>query len=225
MSTFVYITAPGNAVLHSQAVPHPPISRIKREARKMMKDLSDLDEILTNLKEMDSDFELRQYGISNFTASRGFTGDGIANPNSEGIEERDEGGTVLTSNNDTIIYHVQANIVKNGTVDLMKQGFEDSESDDLAERLMAALVSVVEGNAGDRRCIDQFGTSAATGFIRVDNPDGTAYVDLSVVGNGEFEVVEKSLEEFEKWKADGRKQTKCLRRLLNMFVKPLACLV
>lgn len=189
MSLFVYLSSPGHAVMHSQAMPHAPISKIKRQARQMMEEVSDLDQILANLEEMDENYETRQYGIANFTASTGNTGNLVGGDSGyPNTTESDIGGSVTTSNNDTIIYHAQANTVTNGTLELMVQGFEDSDSDDLAEKFMAALVSIVGGNGGDKRCLDYYGTSAATGFIRVENSDRSNYIDISVVGNGEFEV-------------------------------------
>lgn len=231
MSQFIYVGVPGSSVLHTQARSLPPfVSDIKDKAIEMMMDpLADLDDILDTMKEMDPDFIYRQYGIANSTTSRGYTGPGIAEtyatdfPELGVTEQHDVGGSVITAANKTMTFHALANIVSNGTVDLLVQGFENSTSEDIAERLVAALRSAVEAGAGDMRCLSEFGTSAAVGFVHVDNPDGTEYIHLSIIGNGETEPTEKIQKELDEWNANGRKNKSRLQRLFNRFISVISC--
>lgn len=219
----LYHGIPNRTIYHAQAVMARPCSPIFTTASEMMNASEvDLDEVLDAMLEVDStNFynplvclrcgiyprnTLRQYGMANFTSSLGYTGENIETLYNEMYdfehEELDEGGSVVTSTGNSMVYHSLANVVTPGTVASMSKGFSESNSTNLAERLMAAMASVLAEGEGDQRCLTQDGvsTTAAVAFLHVDNPDGTDYIDLRIIGDGSVEPLELLQAEFDNWK-------------------------
>jgi hypothetical protein len=215
----LYVSVPNHAVMHTQGLLLPRDSPIITTARDMMKipESASLDDILNNMQTMDTlpfgedeefpEVDLRQYGIANFNTTRGYTGKELVELYKKMFsfptENYDVGGSVnmTTADGQSMEYHALANVVSEGTVNLLEQGFKESDSDDLAVRLMAAMTSVVGGGAGDGRCINGFNTSASGAFLHVDNPDGSVYLHLNIVGSGITEPIVELQRQFNEWKA------------------------
>ncbi len=199
----------------------------ENDVKDILQMMRDLD---TETLEVSSDdnfptVTLRQYGIANFDSSAGYTGENLTplfdvlGFTYDGVEQEqvDVGGTVRSSTSTTnnLVYHAQGNIVSTGTVNLLKTGFEEEvvSNDDndeiqngaeLAARLMAAMRSVASSEgAGDMRCLysdSGSSTSASGAYLHVDNPDGTVYVHLNIIGDGMTEPVDELQKAYDEWR-------------------------
>jgi hypothetical protein len=215
----LYVGVPNHGVLHTQAVVIDHESDVVMAAKTMLEGDAPLELILETMLALDpgeigdgavvyTSTTLRQYGIANFSSDVGFTGSNLfdlyLNDLGYGITENfDNGGSFSP-----YTHHAQANAVVDGTVNSMRLAFvgvitdpEIPEICDLAGRLMAAMQTVVLAGHGDVRC--SAGNTTATGaFLHVDNPDGTEYVHLNIVGDGSFEPVLALRESFDVWRAE-----------------------
>ena len=162
------------------------------------------------------DFQFRQNAIAdldgNFAA---WTGESIAPLyESEGTFEtaqNDQG-----SSDERFAYSAQGNVVTNTTVSSLILGFEgqieeidneQDECDDLAARLMQAMLAVQLNGDGDERCIradfdpmDAVGTPAAGAFLKVEAADGIVVVDI-VIGLGLVDPTIELKEQYDEWRA------------------------
>ncbi|KAL7545109.1 hypothetical protein ACHAWF_008473 [Thalassiosira exigua] len=220
----LYHSAPNRSVLHTQGLVMDDADIIAA-VEGMMADDASIDEVLAKMKELDDGaliglpmVELRQYGMTNFKAEShgGYTGKSLQKLYDEVLEIPDTVQVDLgvgrgDPNADATVsgrysHHAQGNVVANGTVEALSDGFvagggDDDPCDDLPARLMAALTRAVEGGLGDARCIADFeGLSASGAFLHVDHPDGAEYVHLNVVGDGTFEPVEALRKEYLIWR-------------------------
>lgn len=227
----LYVSVPNHTVMHTQGLLLPrdsPILTTALDAIMATDENADIREILETMQEMDTDIirvsevssfptvSLRQYGIADFTSHAAYTGQNLTKVYELlfdfETEETDEGGSFITKNGHTILYHALANVVSSGTVDSLKLGFEegwdeDEDDDDasiLAARLMTAMESVVVAGKGDGRCLNVpgDGTSASGAFLHVDNADGTVYVHLNVIGDGTTEPIDELRRRYDAWMDD-----------------------
>jgi hypothetical protein len=218
----LYVSEPNRSVLHTQGWLIPHDSPIVLNVRELMKNETPPDEILEAMLEQDVGFfraldvfgipgfgsipeaNVRQWGLADFEASAGYTGDQLDFVYEEilgilGTIQQDKGGV-----HNRFQYHAQSNIVVNGTNERMQEGFESPPvgfCDDLPGRLMAGLY--VGGSlGGDVRCDP---VSASGAFLHVDNPDGTEYLHIEIVGDGSVEPLDELAGSYFKW----REQNPC----------------
>lgn len=102
-------------------------------------------------------------------------------------------------------FHAQGNVVKDGTVESLYDGFieggDGSNTCDMTYKLMSAMDRVLEDGGGDMRCINEHNGISATGaFLHIDEADGKELIHLNIFGDGTFEPVEKLRQEFLVWK-------------------------
>ena len=217
----IYFSSPGKSVLHAQGLLLDPDGIVIQTAKQMMDNTEPLGDVLNHMKEIDTGYydvvdtddlrqvDLRQYGIANFTAHDGYTGDKLQYIYDEvfgmlGSVQKNVGKTDI---NDRYTYHALGNIVLDGTVESMQSGFEDQNDEfnfgtcDMAGKLMAAMNRVANEGLGDKRCIDDMGgISAAGGYLHIDNEDGSVLLHINIVGDGSSEPVELMKESFMEWR-------------------------
>mmetsp|Transcript_4015 Transcript_4015/g.6122 ORF Transcript_4015/g.6122 Transcript_4015/m.6122 type:complete len:380 (+) Transcript_4015:151-1290(+) len=212
----IYLSSPGKSVLHVQGLLLDPDGIIVKTAKQMMDNSEPLEDVLNEMKEKDTDnydgfdtVDLRQYGIANFTAHDGYTGDKLQYIYDEvlgvlGSVQKNVGKKDVS---DRYIYHALGNVVLDGTVESMQSGFEDQNDEfdfgacDMAGRLMAAMNRVANEGLGDKRCVDdEGGISAAGGYLHIDNEDGSVLLHINIVGDGSSEPVELMKESFMEWR-------------------------
>ena len=146
---------------------------------------------------------LRQNLIADFDSTAGFTGPNIevviTNAFNQSLEQTDAG-----LEQGPYKAHAGANICLEGTVQAVLDGFSEDTTDfgscDLPGRLMNSMYNVLAQNLGDYRCVVDFNTTAAVGYIRVMNPDGSIVVDINQVGNGRREPLEIMKRKFLAWR-------------------------
>lgn len=221
----LYLSVPNRSVLHTQGIVVDN-EIVVSTAREMMEGGESIDDILTKIREVDTaDFggfpivELRQYGMADFNTNShgGYTGGSLQTVYDYilevkntvqvdmGFDRNDEdAGSMIRGR---YSFHAGGNVVAEGTVPSLSDGFlggedEDTQHCDMAARLMAAMDSVVQDGLGDMRCInDHGGVSASSAFIHIDDADGTELIHINIVGDGSFEPVEKVRQEFLAWRA------------------------
>jgi hypothetical protein len=212
----LYHAVPGKGVLHAQAVlqedTSPPIV-IALELLGNETNPSDIIDVITGDKVDPGDItdgfpynQMRQYGIVDIQGgAAGYTGSKLAQFyevltifDTAQVDTQGSTGNSFT-------YSAQGNVVTNVTVPSVEMGFvglpEKGTGCDLADRLMIAVEAGGIEGGGDKRCITEFDTPAAGGFLHVDNPDGTVLVHIDIVGNGTVNPLLELREQYDEWRA------------------------
>ncbi len=200
----LYISAPNRSVLHTQGLylPRDPESPIITLAREYMNSGNyTVQEILASMKSVDNetetlgddgmvfDFvEARQYIIANFESATAYTGAEMGFLYKEFGFPDSEIDTEGMAYDDRYIAISGGNLVSDGTVAAMQDGFANAaesqfagEIDDLAGRLMSALHEVIAQGLGDVRCKEGFNTTATGAYLHIDNPDGSTHLHINIV--------------------------------------------
>lgn len=154
---------------------------------------------------------LRQYAIADFDSHIGYTGSSLYTIYHDifgfpGSTEQTHSGGEATSSR--YVYHAAGNIVKEGTVQSLQNGFLTEEDNDvygfglcdMAGKLMNAMYHLLKDGNGDSRCLLQYGTTAASGFLHIDNADGTEYIHINAIDDGTKEPLEKLKRKFMRWR-------------------------
>lgn len=225
----LYLSAPNRSVLHTQGQMYGT-DAIKKTAMEMMERNEPIDVVLKEMQELDTDpwpfgefllVDMRQYGMADFNADShgGYTGKSLQTIYDdvlliENTEQVDTGAgrNDVEGTNGTVrgrhSFHAQGNVVAEGTVTTLSDGFLGGGGDDrfdprcdMAARLMAAMNGVAEGGLGDVRCISDHGGVSATGaFLHVDEADGTELIHINEIGDGSYEPVEEVNRQFLVWR-------------------------
>ena len=215
----LYHGVANRSVLHAQGLLLDRSDPIITAAKKMMQDGEYVDDVLNAMKALDTknftvtdelsffEVDVRQWGIADFKSHAAHSGEKLATlwnfyGYSDSIEQVDAGSVSISERYN---YHAMGNIVSNGTVKTMQFGFESEDNEhgfglDLAGRLMEAIYLVAKKNLGDLRCQTSGDTTASGAYLHVDNPDGTEFIYLNVVGDGKREPVEDLRDLFEEWR-------------------------
>lgn len=132
-------------------------------------------------------------------------GEVLHNPVLENADHDNMGGSFSD-----FYYHVQGHGVSSTSVNLLQAGFigidildvtVPYDCPDLAGRLMSAISQVKNNDVGDERCIRENGSSATTAFLHIDNPDGSTYIHLEIIGDGTSEPVTELEEKYLGWRS------------------------
>ena len=141
-------------------------------------------------------YELRQYGVVNYNlydGAAGFTGNNISDLVLTFAQNATEAvhATVQTEN---YTISVQGNIVFPGTVQATLEAFQNSTTQDFAERLFEALVAGYETTGGDVRCAYNPNLKGAVlAILKVMEEDGTYSVNLEA-DLGESQATKSALD-------------------------------
>ena len=151
--------------------------------------------------------QMRQYGIVDMKGrAAGYTGSKLEEIyvtffsllDTAQVDTQGSSGNAFT-------YSAQGNVVTNETVPSVEKGFlgllEEGMGCDLADRLMIAVEAGGADGAGDKRCLNDYGTPAAGAFLHVDNADGTVLVHIDIVGNGTSNPLLSLREQYDEWRA------------------------
>lgn len=226
----LYLSAPNRSVFHTQGLLLERNSTIVMTAIDMMQtDDDSIGDILAKMRELDTEpylmsedgsvtmpkVDLRQYGMANFHVNDshgGYTGSSLQEVYDDIFQIKDtvqiDKGAGRSNNDEDsgrYSFHAQGNVVKDGTVDSLYDGFveggDGSNICDMALRLMAAMDKVLKDGGGDMRCINEHNGISATGaFLHIDEADGKELIHINIVGDGTFEPLEKLRQEFFAWK-------------------------
>ena len=141
-------------------------------------------------------YELRQYGVVNYNlyeGAAGFTGNNISDLVLTFAQNATEEvhATVQTEN---YTVSVQGNIVSPGTVQATLEAFQNSTTQEFAERLFEALYKGYETTGGDVRCAyNPKLKGAVLAFLKVMEEDGSFSVNLEA-DLGESQATESALD-------------------------------
>lgn len=214
----LYRPVPGRGVLHTQAALIPKDHPSVAAALSLVIAEPPMD-VLEAMKSLDGgsylsetwgppnypDYEFRQNAVADLNGeAASYTGAALG----ELYESIGYPGTENTGDNGTagnFTFSAQGNVVTKGTVGSVMLGFAGLLGDlgtgcDLAERLMIAMEAVPLTNTGDSRCLGEHGTPASGAFLRVDAADGTALVDIDIVGDGTEDPTAALREKYKRWR-------------------------
>lgn len=216
---YLYRSVPGRAVLHTQGWILERDDPIILKAYELMEEGESPTDVLSGMKSIDDNtleltsvitipaVEIRQYGIADFNSTAAFSGGNLTDLwtlyGYSNSEVADLNGTL---DDNRYLYQAMGNVVDKGTIAALQTGFEDEEDTydfglcDAAGRLMTAMYRVADEDLGDTRCLEDFGTSASGAYIHVDNEDGTEYIHINIIGDGEKEPVENMKNKFKEWR-------------------------
>jgi uncharacterized Ntn-hydrolase superfamily protein len=97
-------------------------------------------------------------------------------------------------------YSVQGNTLTSEAVISQADTAMQSEACDLPQRLMEALIAGADNDEGDNRCTPN-GIPSDSAYIRVDDINGNAVIELEVKGTGEESAVAALKEAFDTWRS------------------------